>query len=225
MEYELYHHGILGMHWGIRRYQNKDGSLTAAGRNRYKNIFGKTKKSAYEDYDKLLRTARNEAASNSKDVVSILNTFSEKDQDMINIYNQTTRSAYGGNKAYAEDAYRTKRFVEKIGKTPVSFFDLQISSDYANVVIGSRNGSRYRNKGYASAVAKKGLDWIENNKDLLSAVGVDEVTWWAYSNNTGSRKLAEKYGFEKQYEESNYGYPGRYGYKGPKDVKYIKKIG
>lgn len=34
-EYELYHHGILGMHWGIRRYQNKDGSLTAAGRKRY----------------------------------------------------------------------------------------------------------------------------------------------------------------------------------------------
>ena len=35
MEYELYHHGILGMHWGIRRFQNKDGSLTAAGRKRY----------------------------------------------------------------------------------------------------------------------------------------------------------------------------------------------
>jgi hypothetical protein len=29
------HHGILGMKWGIRRYQNKDGSLTAAGRKRY----------------------------------------------------------------------------------------------------------------------------------------------------------------------------------------------
>lgn len=29
------HHGILGMKWGIRRYQNKDGSLTAAGKKRY----------------------------------------------------------------------------------------------------------------------------------------------------------------------------------------------
>ena len=35
MEYELYHHGILGMHWGIRRYQNKDGTWTAAGKKRY----------------------------------------------------------------------------------------------------------------------------------------------------------------------------------------------
>lgn len=32
---ELCHYGIRGMRWGIRRYQNSDGSLTTAGRNRY----------------------------------------------------------------------------------------------------------------------------------------------------------------------------------------------
>lgn len=32
---ELYHHGILGQKWGIRRYQNEDGSLTPAGKERY----------------------------------------------------------------------------------------------------------------------------------------------------------------------------------------------
>lgn len=32
---ELYHHGIPGMKWYVRRFQNKDGTLTAAGRKRY----------------------------------------------------------------------------------------------------------------------------------------------------------------------------------------------
>jgi len=45
MEYEnaLRHHGVKGMHWGIRRYQNKDGSLTAAGKKRRAKLEGELK--------------------------------------------------------------------------------------------------------------------------------------------------------------------------------------
>lgn len=35
MNDELTHHGVIGMKWGVRRYQNKDGSLTVAGKKRY----------------------------------------------------------------------------------------------------------------------------------------------------------------------------------------------
>ena len=40
---ELYHHGIKGQKWGVRRYQNKDGSLTNAGRKHYDNETAKLK--------------------------------------------------------------------------------------------------------------------------------------------------------------------------------------
>ena len=40
MDDVLRHHGIKGQKWGIRRFQNKDGTLTSAGKKRYDNDDG-----------------------------------------------------------------------------------------------------------------------------------------------------------------------------------------
>jgi hypothetical protein len=48
MKYEIYHHGILGQKWGVRRYRNEDGSLTEAGKKRY---YKELKKEYSKNYD------------------------------------------------------------------------------------------------------------------------------------------------------------------------------
>ena len=50
---ELYHHGIKGQKWGIRRYQNPDGTLTALGRKRQ----GDYEKAKEEARSKLLKSS------------------------------------------------------------------------------------------------------------------------------------------------------------------------
>lgn len=81
---ELMHHGIHGMRWGVRRYQNKDGSLTAAGRKRinqldseYQRLTGKKLSKSSADVKK----TESKPKSKSKSISEMTN---EEIQEKIN---------------------------------------------------------------------------------------------------------------------------------------------
>lgn len=73
---ELYHHGIKGQKWGIRRYQNPDGSLTSEGKARYST--GDLSKIAYKKSRDMISKANEKY---SKEYERINNLYEKKIND------------------------------------------------------------------------------------------------------------------------------------------------
>lgn len=65
-ENELYHWGIKGMKWGVRRYQNSDGSLTAAGRKRYTDKDGNLNAAGKKKFGNSVKTKTESEAETPK---------------------------------------------------------------------------------------------------------------------------------------------------------------
>ena len=77
----LTHHGIKGMKWGVRRYQNKDGSLTDAGKKRmYKEMFDSEGKDPGEKKKYVADANRwvTEDITNTRDVANEASTAANK---------------------------------------------------------------------------------------------------------------------------------------------------
>lgn len=124
MEEYLAHHGILGMHWGIRRYQNPDGTLTPAGRRHLERKDAKWAKKNYNKiYNQTYKTSKREIA----DVVSELNRSIQMhnangkiSMTYANAYNQRLAEIMSRNASEIRSpSGRTIKFVAKRGEVGV----------------------------------------------------------------------------------------------------------
>ncbi len=93
-EKALVHHGILGMRWGIRRYQNKDGSLTALGKRRLNN------KDVGEIAEELSNASVNKDSKKAVNAVAdlynnnqIRNTFNDSSSELVKAYRDRNEAA------------------------------------------------------------------------------------------------------------------------------------
>lgn len=130
---ELYHFGIKGMKWGVRRYQNKDGSLTPAGKKRYSKEYEKLVKEGdsrlKSQHDRIYVDSYNKAVNeiNSK------GTFKR--------FETQQRKKYGENFAdregYLEDFNKSfsKVFDKHYNKALLDFYDNDESYQKAQALV------------------------------------------------------------------------------------------
>ena len=140
------------------------------------------------------------AGITKKDVDSIISTMTSKERRLMGVEKVKGDIGY---MSFKEGKNVVKRFLLKDGKTPVAFFDLLDTGKDLNAVLGTRKGPQYRNKGYGTKSAKKGLDWYTKNKDRL---GYKHVVWFAEKDNIASQKVAEKNGLklDKNYKDDQW---------------------
>lgn len=173
METYLAHHGILGMKWGIRRYQNEDGTLTPAGKERvmYRN--------------RVIANIKTTSAANK-----IVASLGDEQKRML-----------GANKngdwidekdALEISATIAKRFIQKYGDTPVSMLEIYDNGDgIGEIAIATDNA--YSGKGYATKNIERAKRWLDSNGNKT----INELLWSAHEANLASQKLAKKNGFEE----------------------------
>ena len=88
----LEHHGILGQKWGVRRYQNYDGTLTAAGRKRLNRKFARSYNKAADVMDKSIQ--RINAKYDNEDLGAEAGYYTKKGQKYIKELDSAWRSTY-----------------------------------------------------------------------------------------------------------------------------------
>ena len=188
---EIKHHGIKGQKWGVRRYQNKDGSLTSAGKKRYNN----------DEYDEERERLEQEVAAR-RGVKYVRKTKKEREAEDAENERQEKERRSKEDAAYK----RTEDKMREVDKKLQAKYDFSSSDDV------DKYYKEYDEEWFKILYEerkKEGLSHTDLSTDELYHHGIKGQKWGVrrFQNedgsltNAGKKRYGTKENFEKQYPE------------------------
>lgn len=186
---ELQHHGILGQRWGVRRYQNEDGTLTKAGRARAIKDLKKTNKWAVSQHQpsSVLSSIRagKYAAHPTKGNAKRLDKSNEKDEIRYQATKKVAKEI--GNKMYSvkEGKRGNTKVVDVNGKGIKRGAVRNVEKN-----LKQNDKEKYREYKRLRSAANSGLTYIGNSQNMaMMTMAINSAT--KYSRDEARRRCNE----------------------------------
>ncbi len=172
---QLYHHGIKGQKWGVRRFQNKDGTRTPAGKKRYADADGLT---TWDKEKQLKQTYKAEKKA--------AGSWKEK-RAAKKRYNSNVEDLYDKNYKMKGDNFRgvvgTLNFYDDrstFGKKGVARINDRMNAGESYSKAWGKEYARYKAKGLAFTAAMAAAPAVANA--VRTGNGKDYIARMFYDN-------------------------------------------
>ena len=177
------HHGIKGQKWGVRRYQNPDGTLTKEGKDRYYYSNRVKRELKYVD-----------------DVNKIVESLSKDEQRKLGM--KSSDSKWINDDARVETVSNiAKTFIQRYGDTPVSMLEIwDNGTDVGEIAIATN--PKYRGTGVTTKNIEDALKWFDSEANTR----LKDLQWNNLKENPKSGQIAERFGFGEKEEDDLWEY-------------------
>ena len=191
---ELYHHGIKGQKWGVRRYQNPDGTLTEAGKKRYARLYTEDGQNRYNKNVTTQQLGYTPLKGRRGDLAQRriasrqIKVMGDQSRNKVALEKAVRR---GDVKLFERTVSNAERYVAELE------YGKQLQKTYAEM---SKNSQRYVRAGFAFT----GKSDFLNSKTYSSLMADYTKSNFNKDNVAYSKKLLESSQVYKKYNAARY---------------------